>query len=165
QKEGGFRVLFAQKIKDFYGCAGQSDQTISDDAAHWSVPRTSRNSVRFVIAFIPDPVHTHLSLLFDRGVNAIELAVQDQGYAFDRSILPWKIPPQSGGDSKSERVSSGSASARELFPGLLIFRKAGSAIPPADASGCPARDSLFVFLVAETPTGGIRSAQFQNALS
>ena len=40
---------------------------------------------------LPDghPVHTHLALGFDRGIDAIEEGVQDEGYLFVRSMMPW----------------------------------------------------------------------------
>lgn len=42
-----------------------------------------------MLAIVPDPVHTHLSLFFDRQIDAIEQAAQDRGYYFDRAIMPW----------------------------------------------------------------------------
>src|SRR5271157_3417427 len=45
--------------------------------------------IRFIIATLPDPVHTHFSLLFDRLTEALQQAAQDQGYNYDGSWLPW----------------------------------------------------------------------------
>jgi hypothetical protein len=45
--------------------------------------------VQFAIALVPNPVSTHLPLLFDRLVEAIQQAVQDDGYSYDASWFPW----------------------------------------------------------------------------
>ena len=34
----------------------------------------------FMVALLPDPVHTHLALMFDRTIEAIEEALQDEHY-------------------------------------------------------------------------------------
>ncbi len=49
--------------------------------------RTSR--LKFVIALLPDPVHTHLPVLFDQFAVAIQEGAQDEKYDFDGSWLPW----------------------------------------------------------------------------
>lgn len=41
--------------------------------------------VRYIIATLPDPVHTHFSMLFDRLTEALQQAAQDQGYNYDGS--------------------------------------------------------------------------------
>ena len=46
--------------------------------------------LRFVIATLPDPLHTHFPLIFDRSTEAIEEAAQDDGYVYDSSWLPWE---------------------------------------------------------------------------
>jgi hypothetical protein len=56
---------------------------------HWGVPREARAKLRFVIATVADPAHTHLSLFFDRQIDAIQEAVQTDGYLFSRAYMPW----------------------------------------------------------------------------
>lgn len=34
--------------------------------AHWNVPQAEQRNIKFVIASLPDPIHTHMALLFDR---------------------------------------------------------------------------------------------------
>ena len=46
--------------------------------------------IRLMIATVPDPRHTHLSLQFDRTLEAIQQAAQDERYTYDSSWLPWK---------------------------------------------------------------------------
>jgi hypothetical protein len=47
------------------------------------------SELKFVIALLPDPVHTHLSVLFDQFAVAIQEAAQDEKYDFDSSWLLW----------------------------------------------------------------------------
>jgi len=49
--------------------------------------RTSR--LKFVIATLPDPVHTHLPVVFDQFTVAIQEGGQDEKYDFDGSWFPW----------------------------------------------------------------------------
>src|SRR5215831_10994221 len=101
-----------RKIKDSFGCAPQSPGPPTDDWDHWNVPQSSRDSLRSIVAFVPDPVHTHLSLLFDRDVEALQLAVQQHTddsndlYAFDRSILPWQAGAKKFLDSPQAREAA-----------------------------------------------------------
>ena len=121
---------------------------------------------RFVIATLPDPIHTHLALIFDRMVEVIQQAAQDEGYSYEASWLPW--------DDKDEtylRLADDDQAAyrKELVedqPGILVFRhnrpdQAGSAKDPL----LPYRDGLIVFVVGEDPTKGIHTEQFTNALA
>ena len=167
----------AGKIAESFGCAEEADSSAAPETMNWRVPALSRGQAKFIIAFVPDPVHTHLSLLFDRDVEAMELAVPQiekkvnnaaQNFVFDRSILPWKVPlPQTSGAAPSAEATKARID-REQYPGLLIFRANGNGEPASakapNTKVCPLRETLFVFLVAETPTSGIRSVQFQNAL-
>jgi len=47
------------------------------------------SQLKFVIALLPDPVHTHLPVLFDQFAVAIQEGAQDEKYDFDSSWLPW----------------------------------------------------------------------------
>ncbi len=52
----------------------------------------------FITAIVPDPRHTHLALQFDRTVDAIEEAAGDEGYIYDRDIMPWDPKAHSESD-------------------------------------------------------------------
>jgi hypothetical protein len=59
------------------------------------VPNTTTDvralpDVRFAVATIPNPVSTHLPLSFDRIVETIQQAAQDDGYWYDASWFPWE---------------------------------------------------------------------------
>jgi hypothetical protein len=131
----------------------------SDLQSHWNVPYEARGSLRFVIATMPDPTHTHLTLTFDRQIAAIMEAAQQQGYLFSRSFLPWDTAPHPESSSLATRLAAADwPSQVESLPGLMIFRK----LLPVDP--CDAAKVLFVFVVGERPTGGINKQQFLNAL-
>jgi hypothetical protein len=155
---------------------GETSESKSDydTAAHWNVPRIENQKILFVIATLPDPVHTHLSLFFDRTIEAIEKGAQQSGYLFSRATMPWETGehPDSA-DLKVRLTQQLYQESKEGFPGLMIFRKVRSAAEAAALGKVPAAElkeppkdasTLFVLVVGETPTGGIHKEQFVNAL-
>ena len=113
-----------------------------------------RNQSDYIIAIVPDPVHTHLALQFDRAIEAIEEAMQDRGFVFAHAILPWESKTHPETDDYENRLEAEwFTAAREDFPGLMVFR--GDSKHPGERR--------FVWVVAETPTGGIQTSQFQKA--
>src|SRR5438270_757610 len=137
--------------------AGQTDKisinTLRDRL--WCVPHNV--TVQAMIAIVPDPVHTRLPLVFDRSIEAIQLAAQSMNYVADRYWLPWNpqgTPEWNNYDSRKKAEED--AETREEQPGLLMFRWTGK---PEDAIA----QVLYVFVVAETPTTGINGRQFRNA--
>ncbi len=164
-----YPIELGEKIRESFGCAPPENQpTEHPEKNHWNVPENSRGLIRFLFALEPDPAHTHLALLFDRDIEALELAIQRKGaYAFDRSILPWQSSPHSPGKSDESDKGTGAEPRKlEKYPGLLIFRKYVEPSSETDQvpspHSCPAKQALFVFLVAETPTSGVRADQFQT---
>ena len=131
----------------------------SDLQSHWNVPYEVRGSLRFIIATMPDPTHTHLTLTFDRQIAAVMEAAQQQGYLFSRSFFPWDTTQHPESSTLATRLAAADwLSQVESLPGLMIFRK----LLPVDP--CDAAKVLFVFVVGERPTGGIDKQQFLNAL-
>ncbi len=143
-------------IEDYFRAEDQSSD--NDFAAtHWNVPQTKQSNIRFVIASLPDPVHTHMALLFDRGIESIEGAAQASGYLFSRSWMPWDISTHNESTDFTVRMAQSHLEEQvESLPGLMIFQGSGG-------SGT-AGTILFVFVVGETPTAGIHVEQMQNAL-
>src|SRR5579875_1321816 len=123
---------------------------LSDDPAE-------AGSVRYVIALVPDPRHTRLSMFFDRSLSAIEDAAQDDGFQYDSSWLPWKVERHQYGSRDDVLHEEESQEARERCPGVLIFRKGTWLADQEHAAngGNPYKNALFVFVVAEQPTGGL----------
>ena len=119
-----------------------------------------------MIALVPDPVHTHLALLFDRYVDVIQQALQDStsesapGWIYASQWLPWDPAPYQASQDPVDRTNVHAFDAdRECAPGFLIFRK-------NRFQGNSVEDKfLIVFLVGESPTSGIlRQDQFINAM-
>jgi hypothetical protein len=112
--------------------------------------------LRFVIATLPDPLHTYFPLIFDRTAEAIQQAGQDEGYVYDSSSLPWETAG-TGDDANAEKRRE----AQEDQPGILLFRKAFVKKTPYHQ---PFDQGLAVLIVGEEPTAGIHRRQFENAV-
>jgi hypothetical protein len=124
---------------------------------HWNVPQATQEHVKFVIASLPDPVRTHMALLFDRGIETIQSAAQANGYLFARAWMPWDFSTHvESTDFTVRQAQIEFRNSVESLPGLTIFQRPKSGESPS---------ILFVFVVGETPTGGLRIEQFQNALN
>lgn len=151
---------------------GDSQPPKGKDQSQWNAPascysdpkfakgdRLNVSNVTFVIATAPNPISTHLALSFDRALEIIQQAAQDNDYSYESSWLPWN-------DVKdythlSDQLSAEDAEAeQEKQPGVLIFRNPPNKIPATGGEG-----GLVVFVVSESPTGGINSQEFINALA
>jgi hypothetical protein len=120
----------------------------------WCIP--DKASVRAMIAIVPDPVHSHILLGFDRSVEALQLSAEAMHYLSDRYWLPWQ--PETPGSSQDAQDSS-----KEKQPGLMLFRWNGPV--SQQANGASSKPTvLYVFLVAEASTAGIHGTQFSNAV-
>lgn len=100
-------------------------------------PDFSSANLRALIATIPDPLHTRMSVETDRYLDAIQRAAYRSGWELATQWLPWT--------AKAER-----------YPGVLAFRHHFEPHSNAD-------EILLVLVVAETPTAGINVFQFQAA--
>ena len=128
--------------------------------------------LQFLIATLPNPVHTHFALEFDRLTDALQQAAQDQGFNYDSSWLPWIEAPRQYGSLDDQDKSEERRNFREKQPGLLVFRSALSLCHLQDANqkaqrGCdrPYHGGLLIFVVGENPTGGIDGDQFERAVA
>ncbi len=131
----------------------------------WGIPQGLKPPVRFVIATVADPVRSHLSLYFDRSIDAIQQGAQSAGYVFSRSAMPWDWerhePPA---DLPTKLAWDHYQREKEKLPGLMIFRKINTQINPKTNHAKEEIEDLFVWIVGETPTGGIHKHQFDKAL-
>ena len=114
-----------EHLEDFLDVEEERLPTPCDEGTVSSPNSKKRADLKFVIATLPDPLHTHLSLSFDTSAATIQLAAQDEGYDFDSSWLPWEqqeeqmythLADQKRADQDREN--------RERQPGVLLFRKA-----------------------------------------
>ena len=117
-----------------------------------------------LIATVPDPLHTLLNLQFDRNIEAIQQAVQDEGYTYDSSWLPWKARASEFSGRSDQMAEDQDNLRRELCPGLILFRKSRR-LPSTGSYDDSYTHGLFVFLVGEKPTTGINQIQWKNALA
>jgi hypothetical protein len=114
-------------------------------------------SRKVVIATVPDPELTHLSLFFDRNIESITWAaadgdLSDERYLFNGYWFPWRPPTGQEADSAKREANDKERESRVSSPGLLLFR--GFKDP---------HKLLLVFLVGETPTSGINRVAFRSA--
>jgi len=140
----------------------------SSQSNRWGIPTQTpgqKPEIHAIIATVPDPVHTHLSLTFDRDIDALLTAAGDNGYVPSYFWLPWKSRTASlSAEESTSREGSGTNFVRERQPGLIVFKKVVS----DDVKTKSSLDSnfysvIYLFLVAETPSLGIDGAQLNNA--
>lgn len=126
--------------------------------------------LKFVIALTPDPVHTHLSVLFDQFAVAIQEGAQDENYDLDSSWMPWDTEGSSYSALADERAANQEKSFKEDEPGIILFRKSLSVPVRAGKQAYQQgyaksySEGLVVFVVGEEATEGIHREQFRNAL-
>jgi hypothetical protein len=148
--QGELTVLVGQFLR------GASDETKPESGP---LPK----DIRILVATVPDPLHTLLNLPFDRTIDAIQQAAQDQGYTYDSSWLPWKAEATEYSGRSDQNADNEVTSQRELCPGLILFRQSMHR-STAQRYDDTYSHGLFVFLVGEKPTTGINRVQWDNAL-
>jgi hypothetical protein len=136
--------------------------------------QTFKPDLRFIVATLPDPVHTHLALLFDHLTEVIQDAAQDEGYSYEASWLPWNDQEENHPLLADDDRAANRKELRESQPGIILFRRAAPASVTEQAGQAQASpsvplgpyfDGLIVFVVGEDPTRGIHTEQFTNALA
>jgi hypothetical protein len=149
-------------------------------------PPQTYPEVFFTIAIVPNPVQTHLPLMFDRAVESIQQAAEDNNYSYDGSWFPWNQSQQSYESPSDEEQAAALEAELQEQPGIMVFRRGliGDKVDSTLAScktsngaidpNCTFLDGsefvshyerdLVVFLVGEQPTGGISDAQMEHAL-
>ena len=123
-------------------------------------PEVKATGLEFVIATVPNPTFTHLPLLFDRMIEIMQQAAQDNQYSYDSSWLPWSEGKEYT-RLADQLAANDSQSFQESQPGILVFRNP----PNPKPEDSPYKGGLAVFIVSELPTGGVNQGQFDNALA
>jgi hypothetical protein len=122
----------------------------------WCIPECE--SVRALIAIVPDPAQTNLQLRFDRMIDGLQLAAESASYVIDHYWLPWEPPPTiEYADYASRKAAEQDRQEKQRQPGLLLFRWNGPRTKDKP-------ETLFVFLVSDTATLGVNGRQFKNAV-
>src|SRR5262245_28412927 len=116
-------------------------------------PTSGYSEIEYLIATVPDPKDTRLDREFDLVLEAIQQAVGSAEYAFDRYWLPWERNQTAPLATSLADPKTAQMATRYLRdPGVILFRNSKK------------KRLLLLFLVGETPTGGIYGVAFQNAL-
>ncbi len=76
-------------IEDLVPPAECFDPEVAEHIKHPDGLSDRTSGMKFVIALMADPVHTHSSSIFDQFTAAIQEGAQDERYEFDSSWLPW----------------------------------------------------------------------------
>ncbi|HJZ96534.1 MAG TPA: hypothetical protein VKE70_08500, partial [Candidatus Solibacter sp.] len=120
--------------------------------------------VTFLIATVPDPLHSHLALLTDSSLQAIQKAAARSEWVFATQWLPWAdaVNPKEG-DPEKRRRERQAVRRQERQPGVLVFRHAVNAKDVKKKEWEFDRRVLMVFVVGETPTVGLNKTQFELA--
>ena len=131
--------------------------------ARWGLPSDKSNlNLKTMIALVPDPVHTHGSLGFDRTIDTIVEAAEDNEYTSSYYWLPWKNPIRTvitSGDKEP-----GHDPEREREPGLIIFKH----VPTGSEDPAPKNSyykAVYLFLIGESAVDGIDADQMKRALN
>jgi hypothetical protein len=122
--------------------------------------------IQFLIATVPDPLHSRLSLSTDSAIQAIAEAADASGWIFATQWLPWVDSANSEEkDPGKRRLERQETRIQEKQPGILVFRRSASYVDQNATKEKPSfkKDVLLIFLVGETPTAGVNPAQFQLA--
>ena len=101
-----------------------TDQSEKSKAKLHGVHLLGPPELRYIIATLPDPVHTHFSLLFDRLTEALQQAAQDEGYNYDNSWLPWDDEVRSYDRLEDQQKADEQLAVKANQPGVVVFRKA-----------------------------------------
>jgi len=123
---------------------------------------SASTGLNFVITTVPNPITTHIPLLFDRMIGVIQQAAQDDNYSYDSSWFPWDEMAKDYPLFGDRRAAEEAQEIRDAQPGVVVFRRA---VVDAKTDLSPYGGGLVVFVVAEQPTGGIDRDEFENALA
>jgi hypothetical protein len=167
--------------------ASVSSENCSPGTDGWGIPPNISGEhdpeISAIITTVPDPIHSHLALDFDRSVEAILLAAEDNHYLSSYYWLPWRSPTTSpgAGESIAAAASRDAENTRERQPGLIILRyapvskdwdKAREVEGDKEKKGGKEKRSfswasyhrvIYLFLVGESPALGVNGTQLQNA--
>jgi hypothetical protein len=162
-----------QQLHDFLNAEGPiapKECFGTNQALRKEVPKEitkKASKLRFVIATLPDPLHTHQAVLFDQFTAAIQDAAQDEQYDFDSSWLPWDDEAASYALLADQEKADSQKELREQQPGILLFRSAVASKKRDERNKDESKkdEGLVVFVVGEEATHGIHRDQFRNALA
>ena len=116
-----------------------------------------------LIVAISDPRDSRLGYDFDMATEAIQRAVESEGYSLDRFRFPWLDSGSSGPSTGSAPKGAPSDSRHERQPGTILFRIDRQGPKPGQPA--PPQELLLLLLVGETPTAGIHQEALATSLN
>jgi len=120
-------------------------------------------NLHILYATVPHPVETHLAAEFDHNVDGLEDGLQDSGYLFDRSWIPWSSHEARDEFEDDEREKAAKEIEDET-PGIMLFRKNQPRLEKNQPLLDPYANGIVVFLISEKPTEGMAVAQVDTAI-
>ncbi len=136
----------------------------TDEAPPTPAADVHRLEIRAIIAAVPDPIHSHLTLEFDRTIDSLMQAASDNRYLGSDYWLPWKSPHTSSTSANSSATTQTEQDrVREQQPGLIIL-KYSPGKDETDLAWSSYHRVIYLFLVGESPAIGMNSVQLRNAL-
>ncbi len=116
---------------------------------------SDRPIISSVMASVANPRRTHLGLITDRTIEAIQVAAAEADFLPQSHYLPWPAPP-SNTDLEAQPETQNQTDSAD--PGVLIFRN-------TDTQQSDPQRYLLVFLIPELPTEGLDRKVFAAAES
>ncbi|MCU1321475.1 MAG: hypothetical protein JWM43_1124 [Acidobacteriaceae bacterium] len=110
-----------------------------------------------VIATVPDPIHSHMAMEFDRTIDAYTQAAGDAHFLTSYFWLPWRLHEAS---SKTADEEEARTRVREQQPGLIVLKQ----VSPRASDSEHYDKVIYLFLVAESPALGVSGTQLDYAL-
>jgi hypothetical protein len=141
---------------------GNGQTECEQDRDAWGIPEATtkvKPQIIAIIAAVPDPVHTHLALGYDRAVDALMQAAADNGYLRSFYWIPWKNQNETGhaGTAAEFEVQR----VREEQPGLIVLKHVAK---NSEDMWSSYDKVIYLFLVGESPASGMNGMQMRNAL-
>jgi hypothetical protein len=127
-------------------------------------PDIHQTDIRAIIATVPDPIHSHFALEFDRTVDAFMQAAADNRYLGSSYWLPWRSPSASSTETATIATQTEEDRKREQQPGLIILKYNPRDDEKKDLGWSGYHRVVYLFLVGESPSFGVDGNQLRNAL-
>src|SRR5271169_5222087 len=117
----------AKRLRRFYRPNEQPPMPVSCYPQGTRAPAKDKSatnpSLSFAIAIVPNPVQTHLPLVFDRAIESIQQAAQDVNYIYDGSWFPWNHSDKSYESLSDEEQAAKLEAELQEQPGIMVFRR------------------------------------------
>ncbi|CAN5459389.1 hypothetical protein BH10ACI4_BH10ACI4_04840 [soil metagenome] len=127
----------------------------------WGIPSQLPDSkapqIITVVATVPDPIHSHMAMEFDRTIDAYTQAAGDAHFVTSYFWLPWRLREPS---TKTTEDEDARARVREQQPGLIVLKQ----VSPRSSDSEHYDKVIYLFLVAESPALGVSGTQLDYAL-